>query len=480
MNASRTACCVGFLAIAIAAFAAAAGTLPEEDSRARLGRSLFFGYSDRPIAASFGDAESVLTLKELNCAGCHGADGAGATEAGLTTPDIRARALRAKLNTKDPAALDGALVRALTQHRSASDQPLSLRMPRFSFQPNEVVALVSYLRSLGEAEPSSAGIDAERVRVAAVLPRDAMVSIHITRALQTRFERINLAGGIYGRKFELTVLDDVRTFVPNRYFAIIAPVVSKDDRGTICMLAERGTPVVGALMPEPCTGSPAGMIRTVASIAEQAAALMQETKRMADAKIVVTGSVWNLLPSDLQEAYADKSVKISDEALSLSNWLQTTTAKNIVVLVSTAQWRAVASQSNRNQLQSVATPYAAVAPVLGELGETWWHKLVMSVPEPFPARDDLATMAQELGEIPRMPAAQWLARSAADHLTSAMTQLGANTSRERVIAYFAHSRQNGIQVRADSAANVAWVHVARNGNVEPLARQEFINMISEH
>lgn len=146
------------------------------------------------------------------CASCHGLSGQGGQEAGTVAPSITARALLLpRAGGKAYDSVHEALTRLaigqgrMQQHGSAT---LAANMPRYALTAQELQDLTAYIEVLGTQQDNPAGVSAQRIRVAALLPVDSAMQLagqEVEAGLRTEIQAINARGGIYGRSLELIV-----------------------------------------------------------------------------------------------------------------------------------------------------------------------------------------------------------------------------------------------------------------------------------
>lgn len=196
------------LVCAILAFVACQVPAQADDAAelVRAGRALYRG------EVAFAQAPTVqgVPLPGGACLGCHGARGEARSEAGVAIPAINSQDLRQQRDTQPGLTGDDALLRALEDGVGRASRPLQAPMPRYAFTRTERHALLAYLRVLATDADLVPGVSAERVVVASVLPLSgpqAAIGEHIRAALAARFDVVNAAGGVFGRRIELRAVD---------------------------------------------------------------------------------------------------------------------------------------------------------------------------------------------------------------------------------------------------------------------------------
>jgi len=169
------------------------------------------------------------------CAACHGLSGEGRREGGLEVPPIA-----------QVGYSDAELARLLASGVARDGRHVAV-MPRFSLRADQLHRLNAYLAILGSEEDGDPGVSANTVRIGAALPLSGPRSAE-ARAMVLRLDRMvgeaNAAGGIYGRRIELAVVDIAGSdrAALAKCFALVAspPSIRVGDQ-----------PLVGALAPTP-------------------------------------------------------------------------------------------------------------------------------------------------------------------------------------------------------------------------------------
>jgi ABC-type branched-subunit amino acid transport system substrate-binding protein len=178
----------------------------------RRGKGVYLrGVSDSStqIQAQLEKSSTQVPATVLPCVSCHGHDGKGRREGGVTVPEITWNALT-KPNTTGqrprPAYTEQALRRAILQGLDPAGNVLLPAMPRYAMSHEDFAALVAYLKHLGmERDP---GLTETTIRIGMVLPPDAGAAMAEIRSMvESYLETINRQGGIYGRRLLLSVVN---------------------------------------------------------------------------------------------------------------------------------------------------------------------------------------------------------------------------------------------------------------------------------
>ncbi len=226
------------------------------------------------ITARLGADNSSVPATILPCASCHGRDGRGRPEGGVTPANITWDVLSkpyvvtsASGHQRAPYA-DALLKRAIVTGVDSSGNPLQATMPRFQMKTADLDDLIAYLHVLDmETDP---GITDSELRVGVVLPAGqsfAEVRVAVRSVLEAWQRDTNAGGGFFGRKVMLRFLEPpeetqarvaaVRQFIDREGpFVLLNSTLAGADRELASLLAEKEIPVVGALALYPQTQAP--------------------------------------------------------------------------------------------------------------------------------------------------------------------------------------------------------------------------------
>ncbi len=237
-----------------------------ETERLERGKAIYLkgiSPSGQPIKARLAGSGTDVPAAVLTCGNCHGRDGIGKPEGGITPPTITWNEL-----TKDygrshpsgrqrPAYDDRSVGRAITTGLDPSGRPLDSAMPRYALTRADLDDLVAYLRELGrDSEP---GITDQTIVVGTFLaPPTSMgeLNVAVKSVLIAYFQEVNQRGGIYGRAIELRRLDAsesaqerapaARRFLKSQQpFALVAPFIAGSEDEFTDAAREANVPVLG-------------------------------------------------------------------------------------------------------------------------------------------------------------------------------------------------------------------------------------------
>lgn len=217
-----------------------------------------------PIEAVLNEGQLVLSATTLTCTGCHGRDGRGSTEGGVTVPDIRWSALTRPLAASGPTQRSrpvydaDRLRRAIAMGWDAGGNELHRAMPRFRMSSVDADDLITYLQGLDHREPP--GVSADAVKIATLSPPITQ-SARLARYEQTlraTWDRINRQGGLFGRRLEFVVVQAGETtevtaellrqmITREQPLALVAPFFAGAEAELTAITEQAGIPVVAPL-----------------------------------------------------------------------------------------------------------------------------------------------------------------------------------------------------------------------------------------
>lgn len=187
----------------------------------------------------------------MACVNCHGADGKGSREGGVTATDIRWEALTKPYGVSYVGGrshgpyTERLLVRAITMGIDPAGNRLHAAMPRFQMSREAMDDLVAYLKRLGaELDP---GLTADTIRLGTVIPGGGPLAERGRAAasvMAAYFSEVNHQGGIYNRKIEFQVVEAGEGLKPaveglvgdNDVFALVGAFIAgaEDEVASLC------------------------------------------------------------------------------------------------------------------------------------------------------------------------------------------------------------------------------------------------------
>lgn len=234
------------------------GAAPSPEERGRLIYLEGVSPSGGEIVAVMGEGVEV-PASAMPCSGCHGRDGRGRPEGGVTPSDLtwdsltRPYGVTHPSGRKHPPYDERSLKWAIAMGVDPAGNPLHVAMPRFRMSQQDMADLLAYLQRLGrELQP---GVAADVVRIGAVLPPAGLAGMGkaVREALAARFEE---AGSLWGRRIEVRALElsgppqgwpaQVKDFLGREeVFAVAGAFLAGADRELAGVFEELEVPLVG-------------------------------------------------------------------------------------------------------------------------------------------------------------------------------------------------------------------------------------------
>jgi ABC-type branched-subunit amino acid transport system substrate-binding protein len=185
-----------------------------------LGRQIYREGTDNSqheITVTLGLTEDSVPATTFACANCHGLEGEGKQEGGLTVPALTSQQLFANTisNTQAKSTYnETTLLQAITKGINAQNKILSAAMPRYHLTDNQAQALFAYLKRLGSTADVDVGVNGSEVQLATLLPLTGALETTgkiLKATLDACIAEVNEQGLIYGRKLTLTAVDSGST-----------------------------------------------------------------------------------------------------------------------------------------------------------------------------------------------------------------------------------------------------------------------------
>jgi ABC-type branched-subunit amino acid transport system substrate-binding protein len=256
--------------------------------------------SGAEITAVLSDGAVQLPAASMTCMSCHGRDGRGRPEGGVSPSNLTWEALTKPYGVTHPSGrthppyTERLLKRAVTLGIDPAGNKLHVAMPRYRLSQADADDLVAYLKRLG-AEPEP-GVSPAAVRIG-VLPPAGPEGESLRALLLSWFDGVNRRGGVYGRQIELVPLIPSAaaplTAVLDRepVFAVVGTALAGDDE-TAALLESREIPVVGAVSSQPRRSSQQ-VFYLYSGLEEQARALLELAGRAEggkDPRLAIVGA----------------------------------------------------------------------------------------------------------------------------------------------------------------------------------------------
>lgn len=252
----------------------AAGQLTPEEAR---GKQIYLAGespSGGEITAVIGDAGTEVPASVMPCGSCHGPDGRGRPEGGISPSDLTWPALTKpygvehRSGREHPPYTERYLKRAITMGSDPAGNTLHVAMPRYRLSHQDLGDLVAYVRRLGT--DSDPGVGDDTLTLATLVPREgpaASLGAAIEAVLTAFVDRVNDQGGIYSRRLELQVVPapqdpGERALALSTHleaggtFALLGAFLPGAEAEVAEVTREHATPLIGPFTQHPELGFP--------------------------------------------------------------------------------------------------------------------------------------------------------------------------------------------------------------------------------
>lgn len=252
-----------------AAASADAAELTAEETRGKQIYTSGTSSSGEEITAHMGVNGFPLPASVMPCASCHGPDGRGRPEGGVTPSDItwtyltRSYGHQHSYGRKHPAYTEETAARAISTGFDPAGNRLEIAMPLYRMAQDDLDALVAYVKKIEtDYDP---GITQDSMRLATLLPlsgRLAPLGEAMHAVLQAYVEDLNSGGGVNGRMIELEVipfgngaeeaLSNLReTLAMEAIFALLAPFSIGFEEALAQLAEDEKIPLIGPYTLQP-------------------------------------------------------------------------------------------------------------------------------------------------------------------------------------------------------------------------------------
>lgn len=250
------------------------GQLTEQEKRGKTIYLRGISPSGKEITCFLGDETTEVPATAMLCANCHGFDGRGNPEGGVTPSDItwegltKAYGVTHANGRKHPPYTERTLELSIVKGVDPSGNHLSSTMPLYSMSRQDMADLVAYLKRLGkDVDP---GLSDTGIRVGTILPatgQPAEMGYAVKAALAAYFAEVNAQGGVYNRKIELRIAEAAaspsearanaaRFIDQEQVFAMTAAFSAGADKEIIALAEEKEVPMIGPFTLYPEIGYP--------------------------------------------------------------------------------------------------------------------------------------------------------------------------------------------------------------------------------
>ncbi len=231
----------------------------EEPSPEERGKLIFQkgeSYGKIPVTALMSNIEIPATV--LPCASCHGMDGKGKPEGGVTPSNITWASLTTNYSGKrsngrtHPAYTKQTIKRAISMGMDPAGNPLNNTMPKYKMSHQDLNDLLAYLKILGSEKIT--GITERDIQIGWLpILQKGLPTVDAAQkaAVTAYFNEINTNGGIFNRTLKLTTINpnEESSVAP---FAVLGSSVLTHGIGNE-MFKLPNIPFIGVVTPMPNT-----------------------------------------------------------------------------------------------------------------------------------------------------------------------------------------------------------------------------------
>ena len=173
--------------------------------------------SGQEILAYLGEASLEVPASAMSCANCHGLEGQGKPEGGITPSNLTWEAVTKPYGVthadgrRHPPYTERGLELAITRGLDPAGHRLMNVMPRYVMSKEDLADLILYLKRLGKDRDP--GISETALVIGATVPNGALAEMgQAVKAVTTAFfAELNSQGGIYNRRVELKLIETAET-----------------------------------------------------------------------------------------------------------------------------------------------------------------------------------------------------------------------------------------------------------------------------
>lgn len=304
-------------------------TLPE-----RRGKQIYIqgtSPSGKDILAYLGESSLEVPGSAMACANCHGLDGQGKPEGGVTPSNLTWEALTKPYGLthadgrRHPPYTDRGVELAITRGTDPAGNKLLSVMPRYEMSREDLADLVVYLKRLGKDR--DLGISENKILIGTATPaKGALAEMgQAVKAVTTAFfEELNSQGGIYSRRLELKFVETAETpaatqanierlLNDEQVFAMTGAFIAGAEKEIVPLMAQKEVPLIGPFTLYPQTGFPLNrqVFYLLSGIDGQARALVDFATKKSEVKTPGLAVVYahSEINSSILEAIKDQSKK---------------------------------------------------------------------------------------------------------------------------------------------------------------------------
>ncbi|HEV7744706.1 MAG TPA: ABC transporter substrate-binding protein [Pyrinomonadaceae bacterium] len=219
--------------------------------------------SGKDIFAYVGEGSIEVPASTMACASCHGLDGQGKPEGGVSPSNLSWEALTKPYGLahpdgrRHPAYTERGVELAVTRGTDPGGNRLQNVMPRYQMSKEDLADLIAYIKLLGKDRDP--GISETKIVIGGMIPATGGLTEmgQAVKAVTTAyFDDLNSQGGIYNRKVELKFVETADTPVGTRanlermlkedqIFAMTGAFMAGSEKEVSSLLAQYEVPSVG-------------------------------------------------------------------------------------------------------------------------------------------------------------------------------------------------------------------------------------------
>lgn len=430
--------------------------------------------SGKDILAYVGDESIEVPGSAMACANCHGFDGQGKPEGGVSPSDITWEALTKPYGAvhadgrRHPAYSERGLELAISRGRDPAGNKFLNVMPRYQMSQEDLADLILYLKRLGKDRDP--GISEDKIVIGTAIPATgpfAEMGQAVKAVTIAFFAELNSQGGIYNRHVELKFSETAETPAATRanlerflkdeqIFALTGTFIAGAEKEIVPLLAQQEVPLIGPLTLNPQIGFPLNrqVFYLLSGSSGQARALISFIAGKTEPKSPAISVVYSRseMNTNVLEAIKDQSTKdalgppqVFDygagqfDAVATIKQLRQTSPDVVFFMGSTQELLSFMNEAEKLRWSpKVFLPGGAAGAEIFDAPVSFDGKVFFSFPT-SPA-DQTAEGIKEfraLAEKYKLPsrhlAAQISAYSAAKILVEALKRVGKDLSREKLI-----------------------------------------------
>ena len=457
--------------IVLGAWAVTAGQVSLQEKR---GKQIYLrgtSPSGAEMTAALAEGSVEVPASTLSCVGCHGFDGRGNSEGGVTPSNISWEALTTPYGVthpdgrKHPPYTGRSLALAVSAGLDPAGNKLASPMPLYRLSREDMADLIAYMKRLGK-DPDP-GLGDTSITLGTALPSSgplAGAGQAVRAVLEACVAEINGQGGVYNRKLELRVADcgddstgtasHIEQFLrKEQVFAMLGAFVAGADKQAATIMEHEETPLIGPLSLFPRNGFPLNryVFYLQPGMRDQARALVTfaKTKLGLDSPRVTVVYAAGEVTEDAAEGIDRQSkgvgwgevarIKLAPETAAskvVTELRRNRTEVLILLCPAPAAISLLKEADNANWTPRVLIPgTAASREMLDQLSELK-ARIYFSfpvAPEDTPATIDFRALAAKYKLPPRHVPAQISAYCAARVLIEALQRAGRDLSREKLV-----------------------------------------------